>query len=1097
MKKYLSPFFALLFVLFSLNASADFNGPALPSQAGNSGKFLTTDGSLASWAINAGGDVTGPASATSTAIARFNGTTGKIIQNSGATIDGSGNLTATNFSGTSTGTNTGDQIITLTGDVTGSGTGSFAATLATVNSNVGTFGSATKTVTVTATGKGLITAISEQTATPAVGSITGLGTGVATWLATPSSANLASAITDETGTGPLVFGTNPALTTATLGSSTATTQTPADNSTKVATTAYVDNAVLGQRQKEAVKYASTAALPSIVYANGSSGVGRTLTGVALAAISLDSSSPSVNDRVLIKDQASTFQNGIYTVTATGSGIAVFVLTGATDFDQSSDIQTGDTTFVTAGSTLANTTWTYNGIDSPTMGTTAITFAQAAGPGSFTGGNGITITGTSIAINTAVTVDKTTAQALTNKDLSGAGNTFPTFNQNTTGSAATLTTARTIGGVSFDGSANITVATATGGFTVSGGNLSTSAINIATDTSTGTKFGTATNQKIAFFNSTPIVQPTGDVITALQNLGLVASATVTATTNANLTGPITSVGNATSIASQTGTGTKFVVDTAPTFTTSITTPVMISGSADPADAGAIRLGNAELIEWENNPAGTDLTLGMDTNNVLTSSAPINATTGFRIGNAAASGKFLVGNGTNYIASTSTIPTSAGATANKVLLSDGTNYVLSTPTFPNASATSGKFIQSDGTNWIASTPTFPTTSGTAGKILRSDGTNFASSTPTFPNTAASAHVLRGDGTNWVDAALAAADLSNGVTGSGAVVLANTPTLITPVIGAATGTSVALTALSTISATTGAAALPTVQTGVLLQIGQADSVAAGWQQDTFGATPNIWGERAQGTIASKTAVTGNTSLLNINGAGYDGTAYSARQVGIQLATGANTWGIADHGTQIGFVGTPDGSITTGVWASFINSNLKIGATTARGTTEGTAHLDIFNGTAPAGTLTNGASIYSASGALQVMDSTGQNTILSSIKSAPAISATKTANFTVLSYTPAAAAGQYIVGGVITTTSATNTGTVQLTVDYVDSQGTTHTGTILRLSKSDGTTNTTQTGASSEFTAAPATITINNSATAIVLKAVITGTVSYTVTGFVQQIF
>lgn len=42
--------------------------------------------------------------------------------------------------------------------------------------------------------------------------ITGLGTGVATWLATPSSANLASAITDETGSGALVFGTAPTLT---------------------------------------------------------------------------------------------------------------------------------------------------------------------------------------------------------------------------------------------------------------------------------------------------------------------------------------------------------------------------------------------------------------------------------------------------------------------------------------------------------------------------------------------------------------------------------------------------------------------------------------------------------------------------------------------------------------------------------------------------------------------------------------------------------------------------------------------------------------------------------------------------------------------
>jgi len=70
------------------------------------------------------GDVTGPGSATDNAITRFNGTTGKVVQNSGASIDDSGNITATNLSGT----NTGDQTITLTGAVTGSGTGSFATT---------------------------------------------------------------------------------------------------------------------------------------------------------------------------------------------------------------------------------------------------------------------------------------------------------------------------------------------------------------------------------------------------------------------------------------------------------------------------------------------------------------------------------------------------------------------------------------------------------------------------------------------------------------------------------------------------------------------------------------------------------------------------------------------------------------------------------------------------------------------------------------------------------------------------------------------------------------------------------------------------------
>lgn len=92
---------------------------------------------------------------------------------------------------------------TITGDWTLSAGG--AATLATVNSNVGSFGSATQSVAITVNAKGLITAASASTITPAIGSITGLGTGCATFLATPSSANLRSCLTDEVGTGAAYF----------------------------------------------------------------------------------------------------------------------------------------------------------------------------------------------------------------------------------------------------------------------------------------------------------------------------------------------------------------------------------------------------------------------------------------------------------------------------------------------------------------------------------------------------------------------------------------------------------------------------------------------------------------------------------------------------------------------------------------------------------------------------------------------------------------------------------------------------------------------------------------------------------------------------
>ena len=65
--------------------------------------------------------------------------------------------------------------------------------------------------------------------------ISSLATGICTWLATPNSANLASAVTDETGSGSLVFGTGPTLSNPIVG-----TQAANDNSTKAASTAYVD-----------------------------------------------------------------------------------------------------------------------------------------------------------------------------------------------------------------------------------------------------------------------------------------------------------------------------------------------------------------------------------------------------------------------------------------------------------------------------------------------------------------------------------------------------------------------------------------------------------------------------------------------------------------------------------------------------------------------------------------------------------------------------------------------------------------------------------------------------------------------------------------
>ena len=72
-----------------------------------------------------------------------------------------------------------------------------------------------------------------------VSGITGMGANVETFLVTPTSANLADAVTDETGTGALVFATSPTL----AGTPLAPTAAPGTNTTQIATTAFVTAAI--------------------------------------------------------------------------------------------------------------------------------------------------------------------------------------------------------------------------------------------------------------------------------------------------------------------------------------------------------------------------------------------------------------------------------------------------------------------------------------------------------------------------------------------------------------------------------------------------------------------------------------------------------------------------------------------------------------------------------------------------------------------------------------------------------------------------------------------------------------------------------------
>lgn len=171
--------------------------------------------------------------------------------------------------------------------------------------------------------------------------------------------------------------------------------------TDAATKGYVDGVVQGLEIKVSVRAASTANVSATYNATGGTSsrgqftaAPNTLDGVTLAA----------NDRILLKDQTTGAQNGIYVVTTLGTG-SNGVWDRATDFDSDAEVTAGAFTFVEEGTTNADSGWvlaTNNPITIGGASGTALTFAQFSGAGQITAGNGLTKTGNTIDVVTADT-----------------------------------------------------------------------------------------------------------------------------------------------------------------------------------------------------------------------------------------------------------------------------------------------------------------------------------------------------------------------------------------------------------------------------------------------------------------------------------------------------------------------------------------------------------------------------------------------------------------------------------------------------------------------------------------------------------------------
>jgi hypothetical protein len=220
-------------------------------------------------------------------------------------------------------------------------------------------------------------------------------------------------LTNKTLTGPVVSGLTISDSSIIIEGSTANafettlavtdptadrTITFPDETGTVALTSYVDSVAQGLHIHASAVAATTANITLATDVEN----GDVLDGVTLAT----------GNRILVKNQSTASENGIYVVAASGAP------TRATDFDSSAEIQGGDFIFVTGGTVNDNTGYVQTSVVT-TVGTDPITFSQFSGAGTFTAGTGLTLTGSVFSIDTAITADLSTAQTLTNKTLGSA------------------------------------------------------------------------------------------------------------------------------------------------------------------------------------------------------------------------------------------------------------------------------------------------------------------------------------------------------------------------------------------------------------------------------------------------------------------------------------------------------------------------------------------------------------------------------------------------------------------------------------------------------------------------------------------------------
>jgi hypothetical protein len=328
--------------------------------------------------------------------------------NEGGGGNGTGTVTSVNVSGGTTGLTTSGGPITTNGTITLSGVlkvangGTNATTAAGALTSLGAYpasnpnGYTNNTGTVTSVGA-TVPAFLTVSGSP----ITTNGTlaidysGTALPIANGGT-NATTAAAARSNLGAAQSGANTDITSVTLTSGTITTAPSSSND--IVNKSYADSIASGINFHQACNYATTTALAANTYNNGSSGVGATLTANANGVLIIDGYTflfADIGKRILIKDEATGANNGVYTLTQEGTLLQPYILTRATDYDTSgagiNEIDQGDMVLVISGTDNSNTSWVQQTPLPITVGTTALVFIEFAATQTYTAGTGLTLT----------------------------------------------------------------------------------------------------------------------------------------------------------------------------------------------------------------------------------------------------------------------------------------------------------------------------------------------------------------------------------------------------------------------------------------------------------------------------------------------------------------------------------------------------------------------------------------------------------------------------------------------------------------------------------------------------------------------------------